>query len=212
LYHVATSAALGEEEHGGGLFADTSGAFIDCGKPAGECGRVPTHKQPLSAVDEELAAELWERTRNAIGHRNLQPLRDAEVVEASAIPSTQTGSAVPSTEANVAVDVDAFGTATPIEPDDADDADNAENAPEPSGKPMTIKFSREEHGTMHISFAGDAPMRDLFEQYSRQTGVSRKALHFTIWGQDVDLDKTVAATWDLLQLDKEDAVDVGSAD
>jgi len=90
LFHVATSAALGEEENGGGLFADTAGAFTECGKPAGECGRVPQHKQPAAAFDEELAAELWERTKNAIGYKNLQPLRDADLVQESVIPTTVT--------------------------------------------------------------------------------------------------------------------------
>jgi len=67
IFHVATSDVLGDEEHGGGLFADTVGPFTDCGKPPEECGRVQPHKQPPSAIDEELAGFLWASTEEAIG-------------------------------------------------------------------------------------------------------------------------------------------------
>lgn len=67
FFHVATAEALGEEENGGGLFADTAGAFTDCGRPPAECGRVPPHKQPTAAADEDLASEFWTRTEDVLG-------------------------------------------------------------------------------------------------------------------------------------------------
>eukprot|EP00931_Biecheleriopsis_adriatica_P098919 TRINITY_DN7310_c0_g3_i1.p1 TRINITY_DN7310_c0_g3~~TRINITY_DN7310_c0_g3_i1.p1 ORF type:complete len:577 (-),score=110.28 TRINITY_DN7310_c0_g3_i1:291-2021(-) len=74
VYHVATSPELGNEENGGGLFADAAGPFLDCGKAPSTCGRVPPHKQPAAAGNEELANDLWTRTETAIGADNLQPL------------------------------------------------------------------------------------------------------------------------------------------
>jgi len=74
VFHVATLAALGDEQQGGGLFADTAGMFTECQKEPGECGRVPSHKQPASAMDEELAAELWASTETAIGRKGMTPL------------------------------------------------------------------------------------------------------------------------------------------
>merc|ERR1719491_1767225 len=32
VFHVSTLLDLGDEENGGGLFADTSGAFVECGR------------------------------------------------------------------------------------------------------------------------------------------------------------------------------------
>jgi len=60
-----------------------------------------------------------------------------------------------------------------------------------------------------MSFSADGSMRELFDHYRKQVGGDA---HFTIWGQDVDLDKTVAETWDALQLDKDDVIDVRGAD
>lgn len=67
IFHVSTTQSLGEEENGGGLFADTAGAFTACGKSPPECGRVPSHKQPSSAVDDDLASEFWTRTEDVLG-------------------------------------------------------------------------------------------------------------------------------------------------
>jgi len=75
VFHVATAEGLGNEEHGGGLFSDAAGAFLNCGRPAEQCGRLPASKQPAAASDEDLAAELWSRTEGALGRSNLRPLR-----------------------------------------------------------------------------------------------------------------------------------------
>eukprot|EP00747_Dinoflagellata_sp_TGD_P034707 gnl/TRDRNA2_/TRDRNA2_137419_c0_seq1.p1 gnl/TRDRNA2_/TRDRNA2_137419_c0~~gnl/TRDRNA2_/TRDRNA2_137419_c0_seq1.p1 ORF type:complete len:350 (+),score=38.55 gnl/TRDRNA2_/TRDRNA2_137419_c0_seq1:1-1050(+) len=75
VFHVATSLDLGDEEHGGGLFSDTAGAFINCGKPPEECGRIQAHRQPAAAADEELAVQLWDATEGAIGPEHLRPVR-----------------------------------------------------------------------------------------------------------------------------------------
>merc|ERR1711879_1076955 len=40
IFHVATSAALFDQETGGALFSDRAGAFTDCGKSPDKCGRV----------------------------------------------------------------------------------------------------------------------------------------------------------------------------
>ncbi|CAK0854168.1 unnamed protein product [Prorocentrum cordatum] len=77
VFHVATADGLGSEEHGGGLFSDSAGAFVDCGRPAEQCGRVPAAKQPAAASDEDLATDLWSRTESALGRNNLRPLRRA---------------------------------------------------------------------------------------------------------------------------------------
>lgn len=66
IFHVATSPALGYEEHGGGLFSDTYGAFSDCGKAPEDCGRVPLSRQPTATTDEELATELWTYTEQVL--------------------------------------------------------------------------------------------------------------------------------------------------
>jgi len=74
VFHVATSLDLGDEEQGGGLFSVTSGAFINCGKPPEECGRVHADGQPAAAMDDELAGELWAATEQAIGPEHLRRL------------------------------------------------------------------------------------------------------------------------------------------
>merc|ERR1712070_1067639 len=74
LYHVATLPVLGDEEAGGGLFSDTAGSYTNCGQPPEDCGRVPSHKLPASATDEDFSTDLWSRTESAIGRRNLRPL------------------------------------------------------------------------------------------------------------------------------------------
>jgi len=73
-FHVSTAQALGHEESGGGLYADTAGAFLNCGKPAEACGRVKAHKQPAVAGDEDKATELWNAAEQAIGEEPLRPL------------------------------------------------------------------------------------------------------------------------------------------
>jgi len=66
IFHVATAEALGFDEHGGGLYSDTYGAFINCGKNPEECGRVPLNKQPSVTRDDELATELWSYTESVL--------------------------------------------------------------------------------------------------------------------------------------------------
>mmetsp|Transcript_31140 Transcript_31140/g.56872 ORF Transcript_31140/g.56872 Transcript_31140/m.56872 type:complete len:496 (-) Transcript_31140:91-1578(-) len=67
VFHVATSEALGA--FGGGLFDDTESAFVNCGRPAHACGRVPRYWQPPVAHDRRAAAELWELSEELIrGH------------------------------------------------------------------------------------------------------------------------------------------------
>lgn len=74
VFHVATAKALGHEESGGGLYADTAGAFVNCGKPAEECGRIKAHKQPAVARDDGKATVLWNAAEQAIGDEALRPL------------------------------------------------------------------------------------------------------------------------------------------
>jgi hypothetical protein len=81
VFHVATSAALGKTDHGGGLYSDTAGAFTNCSatkKESYKCGRVKMERQPDAAADEDLAADLWDRTRSAIGIAHLRPLANPE--------------------------------------------------------------------------------------------------------------------------------------
>jgi len=74
VFHVATFLDLGDEENGGGMFSDTAGAFVECGLEPGRCGRVRVQQQPMEANDEELGAELWERTEQAMGSEVLLPV------------------------------------------------------------------------------------------------------------------------------------------
>ena len=63
VFHVTTHKDLGNDYHGGGLYADTAGAFTSCGKPErAQCGRVPLGQQPASARDEALSKQLWDQT------------------------------------------------------------------------------------------------------------------------------------------------------
>mmetsp|Transcript_61763 Transcript_61763/g.169730 ORF Transcript_61763/g.169730 Transcript_61763/m.169730 type:complete len:188 (+) Transcript_61763:521-1084(+) len=73
VFHVATAKALGFAKAGGGLFADTAGAFVNCGKAPDQCGRVKLYEQPAAAADQKLAKQLWTRTEKALGH-HLRPL------------------------------------------------------------------------------------------------------------------------------------------
>lgn len=66
VFHVATTHDLGDYAHGGGVFSDQYGAFINCGKPRSECGRVPARKLPAHAVDSDLAVDLWTRTEGVL--------------------------------------------------------------------------------------------------------------------------------------------------
>jgi len=190
LFHVATSAALRDQEHGGGLFSDTIGAFTECGNHAAECGRVPLEKQPALATDEEFAADLWSRTKSAIGHRHLKPLPEGgepdEVLQ------------------------EAAGMASVEEPE-VESSENTQHSEKSEKPPMTIKFASEQNGVQQLDFSADGSMADLFKYYGKQLGIDRQSMHFTIWGQDVDLEKTVADTWDSLQLGEDDAIDVRAA-
>jgi len=75
VFHVATAPALGSGD-GGGVFADTAGAFVDCGKTAALCGRVEVGTLPAAVTDQELAATLWRETEGALGRQHLSPFKD----------------------------------------------------------------------------------------------------------------------------------------
>jgi len=210
LFHVATAPELGQEENGGGLYADTAGAFINCGKPAEECGRVPTHKQPASALDAELAADLWEHTKNSIDQRHLRPLPGhSESMDTS---NSVSDSHEPASSTKD-VEVKADGSTESVQAHAQDESATEDTQESASGRPpMNVKFSSEANGMQKVEFRADGNMGALFDHYCKQVGMDRNSLHFTIWGQDVDLKKSVYDTWNSLQLDEEDAVDVRAAD
>ena len=83
LYHVATAPSL--QRKGGGLFADTAGAFTNCDRShPGLCGRVSRNEQPMAAVDEKLAKRLWRKTMKSLSDQ-LLPLKDGDVVESAVV-------------------------------------------------------------------------------------------------------------------------------
>jgi len=83
LYHVATAPSL--QRKGGGLFADTAGAFTNCDRShPGLCGRVSRNEQPMAAVDEKLARRLWRKTMKSLSDQ-LLPLKDGDVVESAVV-------------------------------------------------------------------------------------------------------------------------------
>merc|ERR1712166_32458 len=81
VFHAATASALGSEENGGGLFSDEAGAFINCGGPAGQCGRVPDRKQPEAVTDKGKAQRLWTKTEEMLGAHMLRPLVEPEAAD-----------------------------------------------------------------------------------------------------------------------------------
>ena len=55
-----------------------AGAFINCGGPAGQCGRVPDRKQPEAVTDKGKAQRLWTKTEEMLGAHMLRPLVEPE--------------------------------------------------------------------------------------------------------------------------------------
>jgi len=89
LYHVATAPSL--QRKGGGLFADTAGAFTNCDRShPGLCGRVSRKEQPTAAVDEKLAKRLWRTTIKSLSNQ-LLPLKDGDVVESAVVEDEDGG-------------------------------------------------------------------------------------------------------------------------
>merc|ERR1712194_26147 len=64
IYHVGTSEALASS--GGTLFDDTESPFVDCGRPAHRCGRVPRSWQPPVALDRQAGSQLWEMSEDLV--------------------------------------------------------------------------------------------------------------------------------------------------
>lgn len=67
VFHVATAPVLAAA--GGGLFDDMETAFVDCGRPAHQCGRVPRSWEPPIVHDRQAGVRLWEMSEELVSER-----------------------------------------------------------------------------------------------------------------------------------------------